>query len=148
MFRKGDVVVRITTPTEGSVVKGTRAIVASVTDSQYMTLEGHHGQFMQVNFRPDSLGSSERKPTVSDLESMEHALQVIDNWNRTHPTAAMVSIQAYPAQDGGSVFMTTNNDYNSIEGVIKRLGELATSDEKKASLRKAIGLMQMEIGDE
>lgn len=145
MIRKNDIVVRISHPLEGALLKGDRAIVSSIEDDQFMTLEGHVGQFMISNFRLDSLGNTETKPTLSDLESMERALSTIDHWNRTHPTIAMVSIEAHCAQDGGSTFCTGGDDFNDIGLMISHLGTLATSQERKSVLRHAMGLLQVEL---
>lgn len=145
MFRKNDVVVRLNNPVEGSVLKGARAIVKEVIDSQYMTLEGHHGQFLQSNFRIDSLGTHEENPTVSDLQAVEQALHVIDNWNRTHPTGAMISIEAHCTQDGGSTFLTATDDYNDIDRFIIALSSMANDEDKKSTLRRAMSLLGAEL---
>lgn len=144
MFRTHDVVVRLNNPIEGSLLKGERAIVKGVIDSEYMTLEGHAGQFLQSNFRLDS-ETSTTKQTVSDLEAVEDALHVIDNWNRTHPTGAMISIEAHCTQDGGSTFLTQASDSNDISEFITILSMMATDADKQSTLRRAMELIGAEI---
>lgn len=135
MYRSSDIVVRVCSPIEGSFVKGTRAIVKEVLNNKEFTLEGHEGIFLQSSFRLDSLGDS--KPTLSGLGELEHALTVIDNWNRTKPTGQMISIEAYPAQDGGSLFTTPSKDSNDISAFMAYLIDYASSNEKAEILERA-----------
>lgn len=149
MFRINDIVLRINQPIEGTLKKGQRAIVSELVDAKYMQLEGHVGNFLITNFRLDTLGVPiGTKATLSDLESMEQALVTIDKWNRTHPTVAMVSIEAFPAQDGGSVYSTGCDDFNNVSLMITHLGTLASSEERKSTLQRAMGLLQVEINNE
>ncbi|AHK11881.1 hypothetical protein CHOED_021 [Vibrio phage CHOED] len=136
MYRKGDIVVRLTAPIEGTFRKGTRAIVNEVLNDKEFTLEGHEGTYLQSSFRMDSIGNP-TNPTVSDLGSLEQALRVIDNWNRTHPTGLMVHIEAYPAQDGGSLFRTDAFDTNDISQLMGHLINYSSAEEKAAALERA-----------
>lgn len=146
MLRVNDIVVRISNPLEGGLRKGQRAVVTSLVDDKYMTLDGHAGQFLIANFRVDTLGSPcGAKATLSDLEAVEQALNTIDQWNRTHPTGSMISIEAHPAQDGGSTFFTSTEDFNDVSLMVEHLGTLASKEERKSTLRKAMGLLQVEL---
>lgn len=148
MYRSGDIVVRLTEPVEGEFRAGTRAIVKEVLNDKEFTLEGHVGIYLQSSFRPDTLVDSHGQIRhMSDLEAVENALNIIDNWNRTHPTAYMISIEAEPAQDGGSIFSTTSEDTNSIPQFMSYLAIAASDNERKATLRKAMDLMQLQLGD-
>lgn len=134
-MRTGDIVVRITAPLEGNFTKGTRAIVKEVLNDREVTLEGHDGIFLQSSFKIERFSTQNRQ--VSDLESIEHALHTIDVWNRTHPTGLMISIEAYPAQDGGSLFHTDSFDANDIGSFVGHLLDYASKEDKAAMLERA-----------
>lgn len=146
MYRSGDIVVRLTTPAEGNFKAGTRAIVDEVLNATEFTLEGHVGHYLQSSFRPANLVDSHGQiRQVSDLETVENALNVIDNWNKTHPTGYMISIEAHPAQDGGSTFLTDSTDSNSIPEFMASIAHAASDGERKATLKKAMELMQLQM---
>lgn len=146
MYRKGDIVVRIVEPKEGNFKAGTRAIIKEILNDREFTLEGHDGTYCQSSFRLETLKDTTGEiRQVSDLESMEHALNVIDHWNRTHPTAYMVSIEAHPAQDGGSIFSTATADTNNVAQFVVELAQAASDTERKATLVKAMELMQLQV---
>lgn len=135
MYRTGDIVVRVTEPMEGGFHKGIRDIVKEVLNDKEFTLENHEGIYLQRNFRLDKMDGEIGQ--VSDLEALEKALEVIDNWNRTQPTGNMVSIEAYPAQDGGSLFTTPSFDTHDIGSMMGHLLAYASDKEKAATLERA-----------
>lgn len=146
MFRKDDVVVRLSSSMEGDFKKGTRAIVKEIINDTEFTLEGHRGIYLQSSFRLVGANETLRENRqVSDLESVENALNVIDAWNRTHPTGYMISIEAHPAQDGGSTFLTNTLDTNSVSQFMVELAKAASGEERKATLKKAMELMQLQM---
>lgn len=142
MYRTNDIVVRLTDTMEGGMKKGTRAIVAKVLNDKEFTLEGHEGTYLQASFRMDSIGAQGEIRQVSGLAAVEHALRVIDDWNRTHPTGNMISIEAYPAQDGGSLFTTPSHDSNSISDFVGHLMNYASSEDKAVALERAAQAMR------
>lgn len=138
MYRTGDIVTRVAVASEGNFKKGTRAIVKEVLNDTEFTLEGHEGIYLQASFRISKLTTEvHQNRQVSDLESLENALKVIDNWNRTKPTSQMISVEAYPAQDGGSLFTTPSFDSNSISDFIVHLLGYGSDIDKAAALERA-----------
>lgn len=149
MFRKGDVVVRQNSPLEGSVVKGTVAVVKRIIDADYMTLEGHDGRYMQSHFRLNTQSNPERTVVGNDLESVENALRTIDNWNRTHPTPAMISIESGNAQDGGSIFVINDGyDSHNVSDIMVHLTKFMSDADRKAGLLRMKLMIDRELGDE
>lgn len=136
MYRKGDIVTRVSNPLESGLKKGARAIVKEVLDNKEFTLEGHEGVYLQSGFRPSAMAAVQNRQ-VSGLEELEHALNVIDNWNRTKPTSQMISIEAYPAQDGGSLFTTPSFDANNIGDFMAHLIDYGSNEDKAAALERA-----------
>lgn len=134
MFRTGDIAVRMVPSKEGGMVVGTRCIVKRVLNAREFTLEGLPGVYLQSSFQLDTEGETRQ---VSDLEQLEQALIILDNWNRTHPTALMVSVEAYPAQDGGSLFTTHGFDSNSIGELVGHLLEQSSDEDKATALERA-----------
>lgn len=143
MFRPSDTVVRINSPVEGGIKKGTKAIVATIIDETYMTLEGHEGQYRQSSFKLDTV--TRTKPTVSDLDSLTEALRVIDNWNRTHPTAMMIGVDPYPTQDGGMVVEVNGEGFNSPDTFYEYMSYYASKQDRKAALKRALTMMGAEL---
>lgn len=135
MFRTGDIAVRMVPSKEGGVAVGTRCIVKRVLNDREFTLEGLPGVYLQSSFAMDTEMGENRQ--VSDLEQLEQALTILDNWNRTHPTSQMVSVEAYPAQDGGSLFTTHGFDSNSIGELVGHLVEQGSNEAKAAFLERA-----------
>lgn len=134
MFRKGDIAVRMVPSQEGGIAVGTRCIVKRVLNDREFTLEGMPGIYLQSSFQLDTEGENRQ---VSDLEQLEQALNILDHWNRTHPTALMVSVEAYPAQDGGSLFTTHGFDSNSIGELMGHLLAQGSNEAKAAFLERA-----------
>lgn len=140
MFRKGDIVTRFVPSQEGGMKKGTRAIVKRILNDREFTLEGHEGIYLQQSFTMDTPMSENRQ--VSDLEELEQALQVIDMWNRSRPTSQMISIEAYPAQDGGNLYSMHGYDTHHVSALMGHLMETATNEDKAAVLEKAAAALR------
>lgn len=134
---KGQKLVRARGDLNGALPCGTVVTVKTVIDEEYIELEGYEDcHFLRSQFEPlDTYGGEIRQ--MSDLELLEMSLRHIDHWNRTHPISQMISIEAYPAQDGGSLFTTHGFDSNSIGELIGHLLVTASNEERAAALEKA-----------
>jgi methionine synthase I (cobalamin-dependent) len=142
-MRPGDIVIRTVPTVEGNFQKGTRAIVKEVLNDREITLEGHQGIYLKSSFQLER--PFQQNGQVSDLESIEHALHTIDVWNRTHPTGLMISIEAYPAQDGGSLFHTDSFDSNDVSQMVNHLLDYASNLEKAAMLERAAAALRFGV---
>lgn len=149
MFKKGDIVERITTPLEGGIQKGTLAIVKAIIDDTYMTLEGHNGHFRQGCFvLHDGLKESRQMRQVSDLASVVNALRVIDNWNRGHTTSMMIGVEPYPSQDGGQVITINNEGFNDPDEFYAYVAQYSSEKDRKLALKHALRMIQAEVEDD
>lgn len=144
MFEHGDVVERMTTPLEGGINKGTICVVKEIVDAVYMTLEGHDGMYRQEAFK---LHEAHRGQTrqVSDLGSVVAALRVLDEWNRTHPTALMIGVEPYPVQDGGMVVTINNEGFNDPDEFYTYVSQYMGKADRKAALKRAMVLLESEL---
>lgn len=74
------------------------------------------------------------------------ALHVIDAWNKTCPTGLLISVDGYPAVDGGSVFevgkaFDTNSPCELLDKLIEECNKEALSKQLEA-LNKLAGKLK------
>lgn len=147
MFKKGNIVERITTPLEGGIAKGTLCIVKRTIDDIYMELEGHSGQFHQGCFvlksAQEEVNGQNRQ--VSDLASVVNALSVIDNWNKAHTTKMMIGIEPYPTQDGGMVITIGDEGFNDPDEFYEFMTRHASKQDHQAALKRALTMIEAEV---
>lgn len=143
-LHKGQLVVRTSGILEGPIKEGDKCIVKCIVDSQYMELEEYEGLYLRSNFKPveDYIVPKGRPDQMSSIEALETALKVLDHWNRTHTTSMMISVEAYPAQDGGSLFTTPTFDSNNIGTMIEHLLDYSSKEEKAAALERAAAALR------
>lgn len=141
---KGQKVVRISENLAGGVVMGETYTIKYLIDDDTLALEEVDGEWSRSEFKDAATYVAPLKGNTVSLESLANALRIIDMWNRTQPTSLMVSIEAHPAQDGGSSFFTSTADSNDVDSFVADLLKYSSGREKARILRAAAALVEQE----
>lgn len=134
---KGQKVIRTSNNLSGDVLKGSTYTIKYLIDDDTLALEEVEGSFRRSEFEDEATYVKPFDVDSVSVASLTSALRLIDMWNRTRPTALMVSIEAYPAQDGGSLFTTDSFDSNEVNTFMSHLINYASSAEKADLLEQA-----------
>lgn len=106
---------------------GSEVFVDTVVDTHTVTLKGCGKTYFSVSHFEPSGTITESEVNAKELIE---ALEVINRHNRVCPTAQMVSIEAHPAVDGGSVFLLggsfdTNNPQELYAQMVQEVSKEA-----------------------